>query len=108
MNIRPESSIHETDEEGRHRPYRRSLRYLRAAVVELPSLSDAQPSRPEHQSLLDLRLRRRRLALGEVDRAAVSALGRVQEHVEQELRVGGSSLDKEKPRNGGGGVERES
>lgn len=67
--------------------------HLRAAVVELSGLPDAEPSRSEHEGLLDLRLWRRRLALGKVDRAAVAALGRVEKHVEQELRVGGSSLE---------------
>lgn len=65
---------------------------LRAAVVKLSGLTDAQPPRAQHEGLLDRRLTRRRLGLGEVDRPAVAALGRVEEHVEQEFGVGGSSL----------------
>ena len=83
------------------------MHHLRAAVVKLPGLSDAQPPRAQHEGLLDDRLGWRRLGLGEVDRPAVAALGRFEEHVEQERRVGGSSLTalspQQKERNTGKG-----
>lgn len=65
---------------------------LRPAVVELPSLPDAQSARPKHEGFLDLRLGRERGSSGEFDRAAVTTPSRVKENVEEKLRVRRPSL----------------
>lgn len=65
---------------------------LRAAVVKLSSLTNAEPTRTQHERLLDLRSGKNLPRLWEFHRAPVTILGRVEENIEEELRVGRPTL----------------